>query len=488
MAGNLDQLARIAQNALADGYEDQALPKLAAFLDINPGSARILHWQALLLRSLDQRGQAIQALRAAQKIEPYNASVAHSLAQTAQEAGHPSTDLFRSAARLNPENPEILLGLTSSRFADGDGEAALFDLDAMLQANPGWSAGHRQYAQLSAMLGRADTALTTVNRALIAHPAAGALHLLVIELLLDAEQPAAALAATVQAIQQLGEAPALLLCRAVALDELGEHVTAAGFFEQLGLAKDIGHAVRRLRHFLRVGQIDRAAYEMEIWLADVAASLIWPYAAPIWRASGDPRAEWLDQQSGLVSIVDLPQDAINLTGLAELLRSLHGKSGRFLNQSVRHGTQTDGPLLAREDPLIVDLREKLRSLVSAHAAGFPPLTPNHPMAGRKKNWRPRFAGSWSVRLDGDGFHESHHHPQGWISSAFYVSVPEGLAGNEGQLALGSIPENLGLKLEPRLVIKPKPGRLALFPSTMWHGTLPFTKGERMTIAFDIARP
>jgi hypothetical protein len=34
-------------------------------------------------------------------------------------------------------------------------------------------------------------------------------------------------------------------------------------------------------------------------------------------------------------------------------------------------------------------------------------------------------------------------------------------------------------------VKPKPGRLVLFPSYMWHGTVPFTTDEaRMTIAFD----
>ena len=34
-------------------------------------------------------------------------------------------------------------------------------------------------------------------------------------------------------------------------------------------------------------------------------------------------------------------------------------------------------------------------------------------------------------------------------------------------------------------MRPKPGRLALFPSYMWHGTVPFTTDEsRLTIAFD----
>jgi len=37
------------------------------------------------------------------------------------------------------------------------------------------------------------------------------------------------------------------------------------------------------------------------------------------------------------------------------------------------------------------------------------------------------------------------------------------------------------------VVEPKPCRLALFPSWMWHGTRPFGEGERMTVAFDVAR-
>ena len=34
----------------------------------------------------------------------------------------------------------------------------------------------------------------------------------------------------------------------------------------------------------------------------------------------------------------------------------------------------------------------------------------------------------------------------------------------------------------------KPARLVLFPSWMWHGTVPFADGERLTVAFDVAQP
>ena len=101
----------------------------------------------------------------------------------------------------------------------------------------------------------------------------------------------------------------------------------------------------------------------------------------------------------------------------------------------------------------------------------------------------RFAGSWSVRLTGEGFHVNHVHPAGWISSAFYVALPEAAMGGDGpcRLALDRRgAAELGLDLPPIRLIEPKPGRLVLFPSTMWHGTRPFATGERLTVAFDVA--
>nr|WP_237219744.1 putative 2OG-Fe(II) oxygenase [Sphingomonas arenae] len=100
----------------------------------------------------------------------------------------------------------------------------------------------------------------------------------------------------------------------------------------------------------------------------------------------------------------------------------------------------------------------------------------------------RFAGSWSVCLTGQGFHSQHVHPQGWISSALYVDLPARLDGSEGWLTLGQPQDSLGSGLEPFRTVEPKVGRLVLFPSMMWHGTIPFAAGERLTTAFDIAPP
>jgi hypothetical protein len=79
-----------------------------------------------------------------------------------------------------------------------------------------------------------------------------------------------------------------------------------------------------------------------------------------------------------------------------------------------------------------------------------------------------------------------------MSSAFYVALPpsvaQGAAGGRdaGALQLGQPPVELGLDLAPRRVIHPVEGHLALFPSYLWHGTVPFDdESPRITVAFDM---
>jgi uncharacterized protein (TIGR02466 family) len=126
--------------------------------------------------------------------------------------------------------------------------------------------------------------------------------------------------------------------------------------------------------------------------------------------------------------------------------------------------------------------------VLEHSAQLPASDPRHPLL-RDRPRKISFSGAWSVRLQAGGSHANHVHPMGWLSSAFYVVLPPDLGRDEaGLLTLGEPQAQLRLAVPPHRLVQPKPGRLALFPSWMWHGTRPFGEGERMTVAFDVARP
>lgn len=484
MAGDSETLGELAREAIAQGAEEPALARIEAHLGRDPADIYLRHWQALLLRALDRREEALPVLRSACVAAPGDASLAQSLAQVALEAGLPATDLFLKAIRLAPAKAELRLGLAAARLAEGHGEQALAELDAMLAANAGWFEGHRHYAQLAALLGRGDAAMACYDRALAAFPTAGQLYFDAAALLSEAGRHAPALDYAERGIAAVGEDPLLLQLKAGALDELGHDARAEVLFEQLGVIDDLAHTVRRQRHLLRRGRAGQAVAEIEPWLAAGAMEGLWSYAALAWRMAGDPRWQW-HEQDGFTASIDLAPGDIDLAAIAALLRRLHAGSGRFLDQSVRLGTQTDGHLLWRIEPEIVALREALRRVVSEWRDRLPQLPADHPMASRAPGGRIRFSGSWSVRLGDAGFHEYHVHPQGWISSALYIAVPDALGDGEGRLLLGGSPADLGLGLAPTRTIDPAPARLAIFPSTMWHGTSPFAAGERLSVAFDI---
>jgi hypothetical protein len=95
-----------------------------------------------------------------------------------------------------------------------------------------------------------------------------------------------------------------------------------------------------------------------------------------------------------------------------------------------------------------------------------------------------------VRLESAGHHVNHFHQEGWISSAFYVSLPPSVAqpreaSTAGFIQFGEPPAELELGLTPRRVLQPHLGQLMLFPSYLWHGTVPYEdRAPRLTVAFD----
>lgn len=173
---------------------------------------------------------------------------------------------------------------------------------------------------------------------------------------------------------------------------------------------------------------------------------------------------------------------------AALLRRLHPFSARPLNQSLRGpGTQTTRNLLDHDDPVIGAYCAALDAPIRRYLDEIG-QDPAHPTGARNQGTY-RFAGMWSVRLTGQGYHEPHVHPAGWISSAYYVQVPDGTGtapDRAGWIGFGVPPYHTPAALPPLREIAPQPGRLVLFPSFMWHGTRPIAAGaERLTAPFDL---
>jgi tetratricopeptide (TPR) repeat protein len=474
------RLGELARAALGAQREEDVLPLLR---DATPATrdGRLWQWKGLLERALDEHGEALKSFAEAAALAPNDASIAHGRARVALEAGVPATELFVQALRLAPSDPQVYIGLNAARIAEGRAEEAEIELDRVLERSPLFLDGHQQLAQLRALRGRREHAFDSLERAIAANPRVPALWQALCDLQVLGEDYAR-LKQTVERANAAGiPGEALGRYAFIAASELGETERADAL-----LTAEIAPAWR-VRHSLRNARIDQASNLIDVELSSPRAADMWPYAEIAWRMSGDPRLDWLAGDPNLVSVIDLSADLAAIPGLADRLRSLHEASGRYLNQSVRGGSQTDGPLFSRLEPEIGALRALISGAVEGYAEGLRSLPEGHPTKLNAPK-RVRFSGSWSVRLVDGGFHANHVHPQGWISSALYVSLPPQLGESEGWLTLGEPPAELGLELPPARMIEPKVGQLVLFPSWMFHGTRPFPAGERLTVAFDVAPP
>ena len=171
--------------------------------------------------------------------------------------------------------------------------------------------------------------------------------------------------------------------------------------------------------------------------------------------------------------------------LLQVLEARHVIATHPLEQSQRKGSQTTRKLVADPDPVIQPALRTIETAVRHYVAEVG-THPAHPFTQRNTG-AARIVEGWSVRLRRDGFHVNHVHPKGWISSAYYVSVPDEVKDNQlrsGWLKFGE-PRYPVPTATPDFMVQPEAGTLVLFPSYFWHGTTAI-QGEtaRTTIAFD----
>ncbi|HEY4070668.1 MAG TPA: putative 2OG-Fe(II) oxygenase [Sphingomicrobium sp.] len=471
------------------GERESLLPGLGASVGAATPDARLWHLHGLILRELERYSEALPSLRRAAQLAPGSVKIAHALARAAYEAGLPSVEAYGQTLRLSPGDPDLVLGLVAALAAEGRIGDAIAGLERSLSLTPHWIQGHETLANLRWTEGEREGFARSFDEALATTPGNVDLRRKQIITLIHAEQWDESLAAIAAGRTALGDDPMFDANEAAVYSETGEPERAQPIFEGLADFPDATVQLRHVRNLLRLRRASDASMLIDAWLPSPTAFLFWPYASIAWRMTSDPRFEWLEGDPRFVGVYDIADRLPPLDKLAETLRRLHTMRGEHLDQSVRGGTQTDGNLFYRVDPVIAQVREAICATVAEHVAQLPSADERHPLLAPPRDRPIRFAGAWSVRLSGGGYHANHVHPYGWISSALYVVLPPEIGeGEAGFLTLGEPQAQLKMDLMPTGLVEPKPGRLVLFPSWMWHGTRPFGAGERMTIAFDVAFP
>jgi tetratricopeptide (TPR) repeat protein len=488
---SLESIVRFASDATRGGRADLSICLLERVTREHARASGLV-WQLLgyAYRDLQAMELAVEALKRAAHLEPENAGIAAANAVLHFETGRKADDLWALAAKLSPGDLNFRRSWAQALAAEGNVSQAKTVLLNALALNPCWVDGHKTLGSLRITSNDPSDPFQSLKDACGLHPDQLALRLAWFHALSGARRWAEATEVVEQGVTLFGHVPGLRVARVFIAAESEPETCPSNVFDSVADIKDPGLDLCHVRFAIRRGDTETAEALCVRNLGTASERLFWPYLSLIWRMTNNPKADWLNSDSLFIKTYDLPFSTNELRDLGTTLRALHIMAAPYLEQSVRGGTQTDRPLFFRNDDAIQNAKSKILVAVESYIDSLPQQDSRHPLLGPDRS-EILFSGSWSVRLKKAGYHACHTHPLGWISSAFYVALPaEDDMGTPpgGWLAFGTPPPELGLSMLPQKLIEPKPGRLVLFPSTLWHSTLPFDDGERLSIAFDVARP
>ncbi len=483
---------------LSQHRNDDARQALTSALELNPSNPSVLTAMGNVYRDGNCYREAADYYNRALEADPryvnalYNLALCHKGLEQHQQA----LTCFNKARDIGPHVAQIDLSQGNVMFELGEISEAERYYKSALEKDPNLVLIHETLSEYYWQLGRHDQIETSYRAALADNPTNIALLESFIHTMVACQR-----IDTARELISIGLAqsttPELLYLRAKLHAQDGDYSAARQGFEQSlqqRFSIDSAHDLIKLHiltgeYELASGVIDRAL------TVDSDQQLTWALQGLCWRLTGDERYHWLIDYDRYVQSYTLPTPP-GYASLDDFLQTLkttlldmHKTQFAPSQQTLLHGTQTPGRLLHKPLVNIQAFKQALAAIVAEYIESLPD-DPTHPLL-RRKSTHFEFSGSWSVKLYSGGFHVNHVHPQGWISSACYIAMPDHVEGNNPQAAcikFGESPLNLGSREYVERVIEPAAGQLILFPSYTWHGTYNFDcpSGEcRLTAPFDV---
>lgn len=420
--------------------------------------------------------------------------LAVALAGCAQPAAAESA--ARRAIAKGASDPETHFVLARSLLALGRLDEAEDTFRGAVALAPGYVAAQTNLMELIWMrTGDVDAAARELDAALSRAPDAVALHAVKARLLEAADDPEGALAE---------------LDAGLARDEhnVDLHIAVSQIALKCDAERALAHAERARalvadnpltitlygNALLASGRPKQAqTFASRLLAIDPDDGLGIAMRATAWRMLEDPHYQELADYGQFVrpGLIDTPEGwpdlAAYLDDLAKELLQRRILYTHPVGQSLRHGAQTD---LVPDQSTTPAIRAFTQAIDGPIGRYMQAIGHGTDVLRRRNTGRYRIEGMWSVNLRPGGYHFNHFHPDGWLSSACYISIPPAVTskGREGWLQFGEPAFPTRPPLAPEYFVRPEPGLLVLFPSWMWHGTVPFSGDEqdfRLTIAFDV---
>lgn len=511
-----------------------ALCNAGRWPEVEAGAARLLkaHPQDVALHNLHgtacaEQGKleaAVASLRQAATLAPSSPELQFNLAVTCGRLGRldDAVAVYRRAVALKPDFAVAHYNLGTALKDLRRLDEAADSLGRAVALQPGYAAAHANLGAVRQAQGRVDGAVASYRAALAIAPDA--------RVLLSLASALRAQGRLDDAIARLREAIALDAAYADAHNNLGEtlwdqaRVDEALAAYRAALAIDAHHAEAnynlgtvlydagqlgdaiacfersRLRDWQerRLYCLYKTGRDAEFRAALAPLLAVRPHRSPFLATLSAHHAANVGEADAYdfcrapldfvqhARIAELAEPGSVL--VAELLRDVkHAEIAERKQGRLHHGIQSAGNLFKRPEAsfrrlaqlieaAIADYRARLVGADCEYARAFPAHT--------------AFSSSWYVKMRRGGHLTSHIHETGWLSGVVYLAMPPRTPGSEdGCIEFSTDGDGYPKRHDafPRRVFAPQVGDIVLFPSSLFHRTIPFAADEdRVCVAFDIA--
>ena len=483
---------------IAERSPDKARTVLALWRSAYPGSIECIEAEGELLRLEKKFAQANEKYKSVLEKTPQRRLARFGLAQSLLEMGEFSSSL-QASALLDDGGPNTDKAVLHQRAT------ALSELDRYDEAEQylrrgvqaGCAAALKDYSNFLWMSGQLEMVQELLQAAVSAAPFRPDQAISAIDQMVELDTPEAAKSAFQSLPQTLQAHPTFQTEYASVLCKLGEPEQAFQIVEALTLGirptprlgyfevatclmtGRYGLALERARKWRKIAPLDQH------WITLEADSLRMLGREDEYRKLYDfeklVRPLELTTPDGFASVHDFN------TAFASEIIAPDRFAQHPIGQSARLGVQN--PLNIGDDAselvqaYVQALHEPIRAYLSSIGNDQA-----HPLTARNTG-QFFINGIWSISLKAGGRHVSHVHPNGWISSAYYVAVPpevDEADSRAGWIKFGEPAYTMPDPAPAEHWVKPEAGVLVLFPAYMWHGTQPISgRAPRITAPLDV---
>ena len=151
---------------------------------------------------------------------------------------------------------------------------------------------------------------------------------------------------------------------------------------------------------------------------------------------------------------------------------------------LNNGIQSAGNFLLLDDPSVQTIKKIVLNRIKNYRNNY-----KNSNDGFINRWPKKSdIHGWIIDIKQGGSIKSHMHKLGWLSGSLYLKLNKPLGSNQGNIIfdLNGADYPADLKSFPSKTYNIEKGDIILFPSSLFHKTVPFeSKENRITLAFDI---